>query len=90
MRVERTPQELFKLMLYNWDNINAVFICVKINTMLNMEHITENEHRIMSNFLFLNKKKAIYDFGAKPYLSWWLPDQQKERKQFVKYLSETV
>jgi hypothetical protein len=90
MKTERTPQELFKLMLDNWDNINASFICIKIDRMFSDDYISFNEHCLMNKFLSNHRNKAIKDFEAGQYFAWWKPEEQRLRKQFVKYLSEII
>lgn len=97
MHKYKTPQEVFALMLEQWDkwtpydHIWLDGICFKLHRMCNMEMITDEEHINAFSFMKSYRQEAIDKFNAfqtlnKPY--WWRPNNLKIRKQFVKFLSE--
>lgn len=95
----KTPQQVFKLMLDEWDDIihyKIPGICSKLESMSELKEISSKEEYITRNFLLRYNKIAVRKFKANPNIIfyndtagyWWDRKDQISRKEFVKYLSE--
>lgn len=92
----KTPQEVFKLMLEHWDEINHnefKGICGKLYSMhYKLEDVfdlTFIEFTKAKHFLLCHRIDSTEKFNASDdYRFWWPESCQETRKQFVKYLSE--
>lgn len=97
MHKYKTPQEVFVLLLEQWDRWSikehewSDGICLKLNRLKHMDIINYKESRSALDYMELYHQEAIDDFEANPNIVkcyWWPTEDQKIRKQFVKFLSE--
>lgn len=79
----KTPQEVLKLLLENWTN-NGGGICSRIASL----YITSEECDATIKFLYKHFSDATLKFNASHGFYWWKLNNQKDRLDFVKYLSE--